>query len=159
MSFGEKLYTLRKNKGYSQDALAEKLAVSRQAVSKWELDETLPDYENVIKIAKMFSVSTDYLLKNDEDDKIRRIIIIPQFADSCATVDFIGTVSTFSVSILAFLYYGLRLLFTMRNPIYLDDIWYETIDEIIILIFLFIVIAISAIVAAKIYYRYKQEQK
>ena len=50
MTFGQKVCLLRKQKGYSQDILAEKTGVSRQAVSKWELDETLPDIENTIKI-------------------------------------------------------------------------------------------------------------
>ena len=67
MNFGEKLYSLRKKNFYSQGVLAEKLGVTRQAVSKWELNEMLPDYENVIKIAKLFSVSTDYLLGLSKD--------------------------------------------------------------------------------------------
>ena len=48
MTFGEKLHLLRKHKGMSQEQLASKLTVSRQAVSKWELDNSLPDTENVI---------------------------------------------------------------------------------------------------------------
>lgn len=62
MTFGEKLLALRQRAHMSQDALAEKLNVSRQAVSKWERDETMPETENVIRIAQIFTVSTDYLL-------------------------------------------------------------------------------------------------
>lgn len=62
MTFGEKLQELRRRSGMSQDTLAEKLDVSRQAVSKWERDETMPETEKVIRIAQLFGVSTDYLL-------------------------------------------------------------------------------------------------
>lgn len=65
MTFGEKLLSLRQRARMSQDALAEKLNVSRQAVSKWERDEAMPETENVIRIAQIFTVSTDYLLLND----------------------------------------------------------------------------------------------
>lgn len=65
MTFGEKLQQLRKQNGLSQEQLASNLKVSRQAVSKWELDSSLPDTANVIQISKLFSVSTDYLLKDD----------------------------------------------------------------------------------------------
>ena len=62
MNFNEKLLTLRKNAGMSQDALAEKLGVTRQAVSKWELGTAMPETDNVIKIAKIFSVEMDWIL-------------------------------------------------------------------------------------------------
>ena len=64
MNFNEKLVTLRKDSGMSQDALAEKLGVSRQAVSKWELGTAMPETENIIKIAKIFCVETDWLLEH-----------------------------------------------------------------------------------------------
>ena len=62
MSFGEKLQELRRKAGLSQDALAERLEVSRQAVSKWERDEAVPETEKVVRIAKLFDVSLDELL-------------------------------------------------------------------------------------------------
>jgi transcriptional regulator with XRE-family HTH domain len=62
---GEKIHQLRKGKGLSQEELASRLTVSRQAVSKWELNESVPDTENVVQLSKIFGVSTDYLL-NDE---------------------------------------------------------------------------------------------
>lgn len=65
MTFGEKLQDLRKKGGMSQDALAEKLEVSRQAVSKWERDEAMPETDKLLRIARLFDVSTDYLLEND----------------------------------------------------------------------------------------------
>ncbi len=62
MTLGQKLQTLRKQAGMSQETLANQLEISRQAVSKWELDTTLPETENIIKLAKLFNVSFDYLL-------------------------------------------------------------------------------------------------
>ena len=67
MKFGEKLQALRKKQGWTQEELAAKITVSRQALSKWELGAAIPDTENVLQISKLFGVSTDYLL-NDEYD-------------------------------------------------------------------------------------------
>lgn len=64
MTFGEKLQKLRAREGLSQDALAELLNVSRQAVSRWERDETMPETEKVVRISDHFHVTTDYLLKD-----------------------------------------------------------------------------------------------
>ena len=69
MKLGEKLQQLRKRSGLSQEQLASQLAVSRQAVSKWELDETMPDTENVIQLSRIFGVSCDYLLQDGVDEK------------------------------------------------------------------------------------------
>lgn len=62
MNFAEKLYTLRTQSGYSQEVLAEKLNVSRQAVSKWETGPTLPETDKLIAISELFNVSIDSLL-------------------------------------------------------------------------------------------------
>lgn len=76
MTFGEKLQKLRAREGLSQDALAELLDVSRQAVSKWERDEAMPETEKVVRISNCFQVTTDYLLKDGPekfpDDSRRR---------------------------------------------------------------------------------------
>ena len=61
---GNKLYELRKNAGLSQEALADRLGVSRQAVSKWECGESLPDTDNLITISKLCAVSLDELVGN-----------------------------------------------------------------------------------------------
>lgn len=65
MTFGNKIQKLRKEKGLSQDALAELLCVSRQAISKWELGEAMPDISNAIQLSQFFHVSLDFLM-NDE---------------------------------------------------------------------------------------------
>lgn len=65
MTLGEKIQILRKQKGMTQDQLADVLNVSRQAVSKWETNESQPDIERLIEIGTLFNVSTDFLIKDD----------------------------------------------------------------------------------------------
>ncbi len=65
MIFADKLISLRKKNGWSQEELAEKLGVSRQAVSKWESAQTVPDLDKILLMARLFGVSTDYLLKDE----------------------------------------------------------------------------------------------
>ena len=62
---GNKLYELRKEARLSQEEFADKIGVSRQAVSKWERGETLPDMDNLITIAKLFKTSLDGLIDNE----------------------------------------------------------------------------------------------
>lgn len=72
MTLGEKIQKCRKNGKMSQEGLASRLGVSRQAVSKWELNESVPDTENVIRLERIFQVSVDYLLKNEiEEDEVK----------------------------------------------------------------------------------------
>ena len=65
MIFADKLVDLRKKSGWSQEELAEKLNVSRQAVSKWEGAQSVPDMARIIQLSELFGVSTDYLLKDN----------------------------------------------------------------------------------------------
>ena len=65
MTLGEKLQTLRKQNGLSQEALAEKLAVTRQTVSKWELNRSMPDLDFIARLSELFHVSADYLIKDE----------------------------------------------------------------------------------------------
>ncbi len=64
-----RLVELRKKNGYSQEALAEKLGLSRQAVSKWERAEASPDTDNLISLAKLYNISLDELLSTDEKEE------------------------------------------------------------------------------------------
>ena len=87
MILADKIMEERKKNGWSQEELADKLSVSRQAVSKWESAQSVPDLQRVIQLAEIFNVSTDYLLKDeveapspmevgdirDEDQSLRRI--------------------------------------------------------------------------------------
>ena len=65
MKLSEKIVTLRKQKGWSQEELADKLNVSRQAVGKWETETALPEVDKILQLATLFDVSTDSLLNDD----------------------------------------------------------------------------------------------
>jgi transcriptional regulator with XRE-family HTH domain len=67
LTIGGKLQSLRKKANLSQGQLAEQLNVSRQSVSKWELCESLPDIENIVKLSAVFNVTTDFLCKDEVD--------------------------------------------------------------------------------------------
>ena len=69
MTFAEKLKALRKQTGMSQEKLAEKLNVSRQAITKWETDAGIPDIENLKAISALFAISIDELLSNERGAK------------------------------------------------------------------------------------------
>lgn len=85
MIFADKLIRLRKKSGWSQEELAEKMNVSRQAVSKWESAQTVPELEKLLQLSNLFGVTTDYLLKdeleleeytsNGEETSIKRITL------------------------------------------------------------------------------------
>ena len=63
MSMADRIQNLRKAKGLSQEELADKIGVSRQAVSKWESEQSTPDIEKIISMSEIFEVTTDYILK------------------------------------------------------------------------------------------------
>lgn len=67
MILADKIIDLRKKNGWSQEELAEKLGVSRQAVSKWESAQAIPDLGRVLAMADLFSVTTDYLLRDENE--------------------------------------------------------------------------------------------
>ncbi|MBD5520711.1 MAG: helix-turn-helix transcriptional regulator [Lachnospiraceae bacterium] len=89
MNFAEKLLNLRTEYGYSQETLAEKLNVSRQAVSKWESGATLPETDKIITLSNFFGVSTDYLLKDNiqrnTQDSLDRVVL--KFLGSAKDMD------------------------------------------------------------------------
>ena len=64
MILAEKIALLRRKNGWSQEELANQLAVSRQAVSKWESGASIPDLDKILKLSELFQVTTDYLLKD-----------------------------------------------------------------------------------------------
>ena len=66
MTLAEKILSLRTEKGMSQDSLAEKLEVSRQSVSKWETGQSTPDLDKIIRLADLFGVSVDELVREGE---------------------------------------------------------------------------------------------
>ena len=65
MNLGSRLFSARKNKGLSQETVAEKLGVSRQTISKWETGETLPDIRQAKRLSILYGLSLDELISFD----------------------------------------------------------------------------------------------
>ena len=68
MSLGERLYELRKKKGLSQEEVAERLNVTRQSVSKWETDESKPDFDKIVPICELFEINSEELLTGKKEE-------------------------------------------------------------------------------------------
>lgn len=76
IEIASRLARLRKEKGFSQEDLADKLGISRQAVSKWERAEASPDTDNLILLARLYDVSLDTLLSTDaKDEEIKTEVV------------------------------------------------------------------------------------
>lgn len=71
MNFNEKLIELRKSKGLSQDELGQRLGVSRQTISKWELAQSYPDFQRLVLLSDYFCLSLDTLVKDIDVQEIR----------------------------------------------------------------------------------------
>ena len=83
MTIGEKIVSLRKEKGLTQDQLAEKLFVTQKTISSWEVGRTLPSIEDIINISNLFNIKVDDVLKNSEikeeyhsETKKRKLIML-----------------------------------------------------------------------------------
>lgn len=93
MDISAKLKELRAKKGLSQERVAEQLYVSRQAISKWENGEALPDMENLVAISKFYGVSIDYILGADEESsggkkaELEPEISVPSYWGNTAKTD------------------------------------------------------------------------
>ena len=72
MAFGEILTNLRKSRGLSQEQLAGELNLTRQTISKWELNQSTPDLDYLVRLSEFFGVSTDYLIKGEQKNDIPR---------------------------------------------------------------------------------------
>ena len=99
MNIAERIQLLRKRRGISQEELADRIGVSRQAVSKWESDQSTPDIDKIILLCDYFDVTTDYLLKGIEPTND----VTPKEADARlfsvvgTAVNFIGLVTAMMV--------------------------------------------------------------
>ena len=77
MEFNNKLYELRKQKGFSQEELANRLNVSRQTVSKWEVGDSTPDMEKLIAISDLFGISLDELVLDKSPEPAPAPVVQP----------------------------------------------------------------------------------
>ena len=83
MKLSEKIVKLRKSNGWSQEEFAEKLDVSRQAVSRWEVGTAQPDAMNILQLSKLFGVTADYLLNDDYESDMD----IPRLKETHGALD------------------------------------------------------------------------
>ena len=113
MTLGERIQNLRKKNGCSQEKLAEKLNVSRQAVQKWEQNMCEPSVDSLTLMASIFDVSLDYLLVGKETETHDKTVEHKSFTKA----DMVFLVM-FLISVLAFI--GL-LIYSILNPIYYNQ--------------------------------------
>lgn len=73
MNIGEKLYELRKEKNLSQEEVADKLNVTRQTISKWETNQSTPDFDKIVPICELFEISTEELLTGKKTEEVTSI--------------------------------------------------------------------------------------
>lgn len=83
MTIGQRISDLRRKYSYSQEYVAEKLNVSRQAVSKWEQDQAAPDTYNLIALAELFHVTVEYLAGGKSRSRSRRKSKCPKVKCQC----------------------------------------------------------------------------
>jgi transcriptional regulator with XRE-family HTH domain len=98
MNIADRIQNLRKTKGISQEELADKVGVSRQSVSKWESEQSLPEIDKVIIMSDFFDVTTDYILKGIEQEKkaVERVDA-KLFVWIATALNFIGLVLSLAV--------------------------------------------------------------
>ena len=94
MNVADRIQSLRKSKGISQEELADKIGVSRQTVSKWESEHSVPDIDRIIALSDYFEVTSDYLLKGIESNKqaIEKPVNANIFTAVANAMNFIGLV-------------------------------------------------------------------
>ena len=99
MNIAERILNLRKSRGISQEELADKIGVSRQAVSKWESEQSTPDIDKIILLSDYFDVTTDYLLKGIEptDNVTKNEADARIFSVVGTALNFIGLVTAIMV--------------------------------------------------------------
>lgn len=151
MALSEKLYTLRKKSGLSQEQLAEQLSVSRQAISKWESGQSIPESDKLIVISNYFKVSLDYLLK--EESEQGTITEAPAAVDSMQTNDrtkwLLGVITCVG-GILCLIVWG---LLSILNPAASDQLSESSMIQIdgngIFLILCLVAIIVGAVLLLK----------
>ncbi|MBQ7903462.1 MAG: helix-turn-helix transcriptional regulator [Oscillospiraceae bacterium] len=102
MNFNEKLSSLRKAAGISQDTLAQQLGVSRQAISKWELGTAMPETKNIVQLAEIFDVTTDYLLGHTAITKPNFINQIKKHTSTISFLSYIALLIIFLFNMMIF---------------------------------------------------------
>ena len=141
MTIGEKLSKLRKENGYTQEGLAEKLNVSRQAISKWEADGAFPETDKLIALSKIYNCSVDYLLGNEfyevkvEEEKVdlEKEKVEKRNRLLCNISRFLINFS-YAFFIVQLVLLGLTVLFMIPYDIMTQELSYHSYGEVVIVI-------------------------
>lgn len=104
MNIGEKLFELRKEKNLSQEEVAEKLNVTRQTVSKWETNQSTPDFDKIIPLCELFEISTEELLTGNKPETINVEVREEEKTEKILTKEEVKQKSAEVVSTSVFLY-------------------------------------------------------
>lgn len=120
MNIGKRIYSIRQQKNITQEQLAQDLAVSRQAVSKWESGRAIPDIENLMYISSLYDVSLDELIKGD--DKVSQKIVADASAKKWHTLSVL-----FFITLLTYI-----IWFGVRHDIWQVGLGIATISMIVI---------------------------
>ncbi|MBQ9181820.1 MAG: helix-turn-helix transcriptional regulator [Bacilli bacterium] len=166
MSLGERLISFRKKLNLSQEEVAEKLGVTRQTVSKWETDQSTPDFDKIVPICELYSISTNELI-NGEAEEIKSVdvgdnnkrtkgIILGVFLYFVAVISIMITVPVLTINpvVGAAIFLGVCAIatciiiytcITYKKEKKEEDTLYKQIDNIIAIIFLIIYLLVSFI--------------
>lgn len=170
MSLGERLTSLRKKLNLSQEEVAEKLGVTRQTVSKWETDQSTPDFDKIVPICELYSISTNELIKGEVEDvksidivdnnKRTKGIMLGVFLYFVAVISIMITIPVLTINpvIGVSIFLGICAIATCiiiytcitykKEKKEKEDTLYKQIDNIIAIIFLIIYLLISFITMA-----------
>lgn len=125
MTFGENLVNLRKRKSVSQEQLAEVLGITRQTVSKWELNQSTPDLQYIVQISEYFDVSLDYLVKGKEAISTE-VLMQERKEDNDKNSSYIGYKGLFVLGIVLMVISMLGMLtFAVCAAIYPYEYWLD----------------------------------
>lgn len=114
ISLGQRLYELRKEKGLSQEKMAEELGVTRQTVSKWETDQSTPDFDKILPICTLFGISTQELITGSSDNSGKNDYHSSMYSDNMLNTD---TNETFQESDYETRYNKYRLRFAVLTAV------------------------------------------
>lgn len=116
MTTGERIQSLRKTKGYSQEKLASYLNVTRQAVQKWEQNVCEPSLDSLVSIANLFEVSLDYLITGKENEVKEEMTEDKKETTHNKTLNKVDIILLITLILSVFLFFGL-FIYSLRHPI------------------------------------------
>lgn len=149
MTFGEKLYKLRKERGLSQEDLAVQITVSRQTVSRWEQGASLPDAENILQLCKLFGISADYLM-NERIEKDSDIPIVQKTLAAEEEKKYMQMLKAYRIMALVFGVISVLVLFlTIQSN--LEHLGVIMWSSIILKCSVFVIVTLSSVAMSIVY--------